>query len=133
MKYLYPKKINIEDLNVIEIRDKFIIKNESLLNIYGIIIHIDDCVIKKEYNKYKIIINNSDLRIYDDLLNDSIENYSKIIRKETDNETDNKTEYIITHGDKIKDYFLRNKTNLYVNIHYVRKSCFLNIPKISIL
>ena len=56
MMYIYPRKINIDNINIIEFKKKFIIKNNSILNIYGILIKLEDLVILKEYNNYKIIL-----------------------------------------------------------------------------
>ena len=39
MKYIYPKNYDIKDINIIETKNKFIIKNKSLLHIYGIIVN----------------------------------------------------------------------------------------------
>jgi len=128
MKYIYPKNYDIKDINIIETKNKFIIKNKSLLHIYGIIVHISNCEIKKEYNKYKIIIKESDLELYDQLLDNNIKNYRKIIMNDID------SKYIIlSYSDKIEDYLKNNKKDLFLNIHYVKKSCFLNIPTVSIL
>ena len=128
MKYIYPKKYDIKDIIVIEKKKKFIIKNESLLHVYGIIVYISDCEIKREYKKYKIIFKGSDLELYDTLLDDNIENYKKIIMNDKDGKY-----IILPYSDKIEEHFKKNKKNLFLNIHYVKKSSFFNIPTLSIL
>tara|TARA_Y100001973_G_C4990098_1_gene228507 strand:+ start:145 stop:519 length:375 start_codon:yes stop_codon:yes gene_type:complete len=124
MKYIYPKKINIEDIVVIQLKDKYIIKNNNKINVYGIIIKLEDCEIIKEYNKYKILLNNDELIKYETFLSNNINNYKKI--------SQNNQIEIIT-SDKIKQYYEEKRKGIYLNIHYVKKTGFLNIPKISIL
>ena len=124
MKYIYPKKINIEDIVVIQLKDKYIIKNNNKINVYGIIIKLEDCEIIKEYNKYKILLNNDELIKYEIFLSNNINNYKKI--------SQNNHIEIIT-SDKIKQYYEEKRKEIYLNIHYVKKTGFLNIPKISIL
>lgn len=124
MKYIYPKKINITDLFVIELKDKFIIKNNSLINLYGIIIKLQDFKVIKEYNNYKIIVQDEELEKYDEYLSKKINNYKKISEN---------NEIKIISDNKLKEIFLDKKKDLYLNIHYVKKTGFLNIPKISIL
>ena len=126
MKYLYTKKISINDIKIIELNDRFIIKNiKNNIELYGIIILIKDYEIVKDYNNYKIIINNdNEVKLYDDLLSDNIRDYKKFI---------NNNEINIISSDKIKKYFKEKVKDLYLNIHYVKKTGFLNIPKISIL
>ena len=124
MKYIYPKKINIEDIVVIQLKDKYIIKNNNKINVYGIIIKLEDCEIIKEYNKYKILLNNDELIKYEIFLSNNINNYKKI--------SQNNQIEIIT-SDKIKQYYEEKRKGIYLNIHYVKKTGFLNIPKISIL
>jgi hypothetical protein len=122
MRYVYPKKINIQDLIVIELKDKYIIKNNSLVNLYGIIIKLDKFKIIKEYSNYKIITENDDLNKYEDFLSENIKNYKKIMKN---------NEIILS--DRNTKRFIDDEKELYLNIHYVKKTGFLNIPKISIL
>lgn len=127
MKYVYPKNSDIDNINIIEMDDKYLIKNSSLLNIYGIILKINNFVLKKEYNnKYKLILTeiNEKLNIYDNFLSSKIENYKNII---IDNEIN------LTTNHRIEKYSEGENKEIYLNIHYVKKSGFLNIPKISIL
>jgi len=122
MRYVYPKKINIQDLIVIELKDKYIIRNNSLVNLYGIIIKLDKFKIIKEYSNYKIITENDDLNKYEDFLSENIKNYKKIMKN---------NEIILS--DRNTKRFIDDEKELYLNIHYVKKTGFLNIPKISIL
>lgn len=122
MRYVYPKKIDIQDLIVIELKDKYIIKNNSLIDLYGIIIRLDKYEIVKEYGNYKIITKNKDLDKYEDFLSENIKNYKKIV----------KNDEIVISDRNIKS-FIDDKKDIYLNIHCVKKTGFLNIPKISIL
>lgn len=126
MKYIYPKRLNIDNVNIIEMKDKYLIKNNSLLNIYGIILKLNNFKLEKEYNKYKLIFTkeNKKLNVCDDFLSNRIDNYKKIV---IDNEINLKMD------DTIKKYYEDKNKEIYLNIHYVKKSGFLNIPKISIL
>ena len=124
MKYIYPKKINISEVIVIELKDKYIIKNNSLINLYGLIIKLNDFDILKEYNNYKISLNANELDIYENFLSQNIKNYKRIVKN---------NEILIPDSDKIKKYYDEKKKELYLNIHYVKKTGFFNIPKISIL
>ena len=123
MKYVYPKEINIDDIIVIELKDKYIIKNNSKMDLYGIIIKLNDCDIIKEYNTYKIILKNDIMTKYDNFLSQNINNYKNI--------SENNEIKIISN--KIEKYYKEKKKELYLNIHCVKKTGFLNIPKISIL
>ena len=124
MKYVYPKKINISDIIVIELKDKYIIKNNSFINLYGIIIKLEECNIVKEYNNYKILLNNNEFEKYEIFLSKNINDYKKISQN---------NEIKIAGSEKIRKYHNDKKKEIYLNIHYVKKSGFLNIPKISIL
>ena len=129
MKYIYPRKINTKDLTIIEIKDRFLIKNKSLVHIFGIIIPIKKCSITKAYNKFNISLENDNLlKICDDYLKENIKHYSPIILEEKGKK------YISVHeSEKIKEYHLEKVTDFHINIHYVKKSGFLNIPSVSIL
>ena len=128
MKYIYPKNMNISDINILELEDKYIIKHISSIYIYGIILEIKNIKIIKEYNKFKLVISDknelSNFIKYDNYLNNNIENYKKII---------NNNIILLPLSNKIEKYYKENKNELVLIIHYVKKSGFLNIPKISIL
>ena len=94
------------------------------MNLYGIILKFEDFEIIKEYNNYKIVTRGKELDVYDGYLFDKINNYKKIKWG---------NEIKIINDKKIKDYFDNKPKELYLNIHYVKKTGFLNIPKISIL
>jgi len=129
MKYIYPRKINIKDLTIIEIKDRFLIKNKSLVHIYGIIIPIKNCSITKAYNKFNISLEKDNLlKICDDYLKENINHYSSIILEEKEKE------YIsVDESEKINEYYLEKVKDFHINIHYVKKSGFLNIPSVSII
>ena len=125
MMYIYPRKINIDNINIIEFKKKFIIKNNSILNIYGILIKLEDLVILKEYNNYKIILKNDTvLKLYENYISNNIKNYKKILKN---------NEINLKSSKKIIEYYKSKKKELYINIHYVKKLGFLNIPIVSIL
>ena len=75
MMYIYPRKINIDNINIIEFKKKFIIKNNFIENIDGILIKLEDLVILKEYNNYKIILKNDTvLKLYENYISNNIKN-----------------------------------------------------------
>ena len=125
MKYLSPKNIDVENIDIIEIKDKYIIKNKDLVNIYGVIIKLNEFLLIKEYNKFKIVLQDKNpLEKYENLLNEKINNYKNIVKN---------NEIYINHSNKLNNYYKNKPNELFINIHYVKKSGFLNIPKISIL
>jgi len=130
MKYIYPKEVNMDNISVIEKKDKFIIRNTNLLNIFGIIINIQDCIISKQYKNFKVVLSHNSLEKYDTYLDNIIPNYEKIIKRDSENQ-----DYLLLgFSDKNDEYFSdKNKKNIYLNIHYVKKTGFLNTPVISIL
>ena len=105
----------------------FLFNTQSYTAENKIILKINNFILKKEYNnKYKLILTeiNEKLNIYDNFLSSKIENYKNII---IDNEIN------LTTNHRIEKYSEGKNKDIYLNIHYVKKSGFLNIPKISIL
>ena len=89
MKYIYPKNKNLDNLNIVEKKNKYVINCNSP-RIYGILILLTNVTIKREYNKYVIILSDSKLiDDYDNFLNSKISNYKKIV-------IDNNTSYLET-------------------------------------
>jgi len=131
MKLIYPKKTDISDIFIKEISIKYLIYNNYNCGtkISGIIIELDNIEIIKEYNKYKIILpQNNPLEEYDDYLNNNIENYKKIMI-----ETDDIKHIIFPHNGLIDGYHQLKKDKINIQIRYVKKMGFFNIPIINIL
>ena len=129
MKYIYPKKTNIENIKINEIKNKFLITNRSDLNIYGILINLNEIKILKEYNYYIIKLSeNNKLEYYDNFLKENINNYKNIVNKR------NKYKFIkIKFNSLLNDYYNSKVENITIFINYVKKTGFLNIPIINIL
>ena len=101
MKYIYPKEVNMDNISVIEKKDKFIIRNTNLLNIFGIIINIQDCIISKQYKNFKVVLSHNSLEKYDTYLDNIIPNYEKIIKRDSENQ-----DYLLLgFSDKNDEYF----------------------------
>jgi len=129
MKYIYPKKTNIENIKINEIKNKFLITNSSDLNIYGILINLNEIKILKEYNYYIIKLSeNNTLEYYDNFLKKNINNYKNIVNKR------NKYKFFkIKFNSLLNDYYNSKVENITIFINYVKKTGFLNIPIINIL
>ena len=81
---------------------------------FGIIIKINVTNIVKKMNNYFIYIDNiNELIKYDNFLSSKIKDYKKIVKENS---------YLITTNN------IQNLNNLYLNIKYVKKTGFLNIP-----
>ena len=129
MNYVIPKYL-LSNLKIVENKKIFKIKyfnreNYSIV-IFGIILKLKDVHIDKHFNDYKINLNSNidQLKIYDNLLQQNIPNYKSMIKGNS---------ISIHHNKTIEQYYNENKTSFYLNIKYVKKTGFLNIPIISIL
>jgi hypothetical protein len=130
MKHIYPKQVKIENLKIKEINNKYLINIYYLnLNIYGIITELNDIVIEKEYNKYKIILSeNNLLEKYDNFLRENIQNYKQIVMNQ------NQKKYLEIPVCKLMNEYYQLKTNhITIYINHVKKTGFFNIPIINIL
>ena len=129
MKYIYPKKTNIENIKINEIKNKFLITNKNNFNIYGILINLNKIKILKEYNYYIIkLSDNNTLEYYDNFLKENIDNYKNIVNKR------NKYRFFkIKFNPLLNDYYNSKVENITIFINYVKKTGFLNIPIINIL
>jgi hypothetical protein len=130
MKHIYPNKIKLENLKIKEIKNKYLINIYYLnLNIYGIIAELNDIVIEKEYNKYKIILSeNNLLEKYDNFLRENIQNYKQIVMNQ------NQCKYLEIPACKLMNEYYQSKTNhITIYINHVKKTGFFNIPIINIL
>lgn len=127
MKHIYPKQIKLEDLRIKEIKHKYLIN--YLIKIYGIVVELNDIVIKKEYNRYKIILSDNNLlEKYDNFLKERILNYKPIVINR------DKIKYLeIPVCELMNEYYKSNVNYIPIYINHVRKTGFLNIPIINIL
>jgi hypothetical protein len=123
LKYIYPKKINFENFKILENYNSYNIKYyDNIVDLYGIIIEINNFEIIKKADFYEIKMKNpQNIDLYDDFLSSKIPNYKKILKNST----------LIIKSNRIKDN--SNKKTLYINIGYVKKTGFFNIPIINIL
>lgn len=115
--YIIPKYI-LNDIDVLEntkiFKIKHSYKNMKFIITFGIIIKINVSNIVKKMNNYFIYIDNIDELIkYDNFLSSKIKDYKKIVKENS---------YFITTNN------IQNLNNLYLNIKYVKKTGFLNIP-----
>ena len=128
MKYIYPAKLNLSDIKINENKTIFKINYiNELITIYGIIIKLDNINIIKKMNQYEIKINNfeNELYKYDQFLFENIPNYKRIIS--------NTNSFYIHKNNKIDDCYDQGKESFYLNIGYVKKMGFFNVPIINIL
>jgi len=131
MKRIYPTKTNLETTIINKINNKYLINyciNDSL-NILGIIVEINNIVIKKEYDKYKILLPEiNSLEKYDIFLKEKIQNYKQIVIN------DNLNKYFEIKVCKLMDeYYKLKKNNITLYINHVKMIGFLNIPIIKVL
>lgn len=115
--YIIPKYI-LNDIDVLEntkiFKIKHSYKNMKFIITFGIIIKINVTNIVKKMNNYFIYIDNiNELIKYDNFLSSKIKDYKKIVKENS---------YLITTNN------IQNLNNLYLNIKYVKKTGFLNIP-----
>tara|TARA_B100001287_G_scaffold271471_1_gene271799 strand:+ start:1752 stop:2129 length:378 start_codon:yes stop_codon:yes gene_type:complete len=115
--YIIPKYI-LKDIYIIEnpkiykIRHSY--KNLQFIATFGIIFKINITNIVKKMNNYLIYISNIDELIkYDNFLESKIKDYKKIVKENN--------YFIVTKN-------IQNRNNIYLNIKYVKKTGFLNIP-----
>uniref|UniRef100_A0A6C0BT80 Uncharacterized protein n=1 Tax=viral metagenome TaxID=1070528 RepID=A0A6C0BT80_9ZZZZ len=122
LKYIYPKKINIKNFKILENYNSYKIKYyDNTVDLYGILIEMNNFKIIKNLDNYEIQFKYPDkIKFYDDLLSSNIPNYKQILKNSS----------IIIKSNKIKDI---NKETIYINIGYVKKTGFFNIPIINIL
>lgn len=115
--YIIPKYI-FNDIDILEntkiFKIKHSYKNMKFITTFGIIIKINVTNIIKKMNNYFIYIDNIDELIkYDNFLSSKIKDYKKIVKENN---------YFITTKN------IQDVNNLYLNIKYVKKTGFLNIP-----
>ena len=82
--------------------------------------------INKNFNDYQIVTSSNfdELKTYDTFLSQNIPNYKSILKNNS---------ILVSNNKKIQQYYDDKKQSLYLNIKYVKKTGFLNIPIISIL
>ena len=119
--YIIPKYI-LHDIEIIEnnkiFKIKFNDKNLKFISIFGIFIKLNIKEIIKKMNMYLVYIYNIDELIkYDDYLYNNIKDYKNIVK---DND------HFVTSTPII------NTDKVYINIKYVKKTGFFNIPIIEL-
>ena len=121
MKYIVPKLLNIDNYKIKETNNiyKIICYNKNI-EIYGIIFELkfEDYITNNNNYEFKLNVNN-DIYKYENFLKQNINNLRNITKN---------NKLIIP----IKNIHEINK-KLYVNIAYVKKVGFFNIPIINIL
>ena len=125
MKYIYPKQYNLSDFRFTETKHCFKINYiDSCVTIFGIIIELKDIRIVKKMNNYEIELKEKDkIFAYDQLLFENVPNYKRFMNKNN----------ISINGKKINQYYKEKKKDVFLNIGYVKKMGFLNVPILSIL
>ena len=129
MKYIIPKYF-LPNLKIIENNKIFKIKHfthgKYPIVIFGILLQLNNIRINKDFNDYQIVANSNfdELRNYDNFLSQNIPNYKSILKNNSIH---------ISNNQKVRQYYDDKKQSLYLNIKYVKKTGFLNIPIISIL
>ena len=129
MKYIIPKYF-LPNLNIVESNKIFKIKHYTQdkyqIVIFGILLNLNNIRINKNFNDYQIVTNSNfdELKTYDNFLSKNIPNYKSILKNNS---------ILVSNNKKIQQYYDDKKQSLYLNIKYVKKTGFLNIPIISIL
>lgn len=119
--YIIPKYI-LDDIEIVEnnklFKIKFTDRNLKFISTFGILIKLNIKRIVKKMNMYLVYIYNIDeLITYDNFLLNNIKDYKNIVK-------DNNHFVISTP--------IINKEKAYINIKYVKKTGFLNIPIIEL-
>ena len=88
--------------------------------------NLNNIRINKNFNDYLIVTSSNfdELKTYDKFLSQNIPNYKSILKNNS---------IIVPNNKTIQQYYDDRKQSLYLNIKYVKKTGFLNIPIISIL
>ena len=137
MKYLIPKIIVTGDLEILESKSIFKIKNtNNPIHLFGIPILLKGVTIIKNYedNRYYIVLNDVDndkIQHFNSFLS-NIENYKDITEIKKINGIKENV-LIIYPNNSIEKYFSQKITEFYINIKYVKKSGFFNYPVLNIL
>ena len=129
MKYIIPKYF-LPNLKIVESNKIFKIKHYTQdryqIVIFGILLNLNNIRINKNFNDYQIVTSSNfdELKTYDKFLSQNIPNYKSILKNNS---------IIVPNNKTIQQYYDDRKQSLYLNIKYVKKTGFLNIPIISIL
>jgi len=125
MKYIVSKCLNIDNYQIRETNDIYkIIYSDSNIELYGIIFELNYTDYNYKMNLYEFNIDHNDIMYkYDMFLQNKIPNLKNII----------KNNKFITSKYKIIQEKLKKNEKIYINIGYVKKSGFFNIPIINIL
>ncbi len=135
MEYLTPKSKELNNVSINDAGSIFKIKNtiyrDYPIITFGILCKLNNVMILKKFNEYDIYFDskeNIDLINAENYLSSKIYNYKHLIKYKV------MQGYLTVPRDTITDGYHENKSKtFYINIKYVKKSAFLNIPIISIL
>ena len=137
MKYLIPKIIDTKNLQILESRTIFKIKNNSApIHLFGIPVLLNESYIIKDdtINRYYIVLTKKDsdtINTFNTFLS-QIQNYKNISEQKIINGTE-KTVIIIYPNSVIEKYYSQQVKSFYINIKYVKKSGFFSYPVLNII
>ena len=125
MKYIVSKVLNINNFLIKETNDIYkIIYSDNNIEMYGMIIELKFEKFIDNKNNFEFIIDDDNCIFkYINYLNSKICNLKPIIYNNI---------FKTFKYDKIKNKLINNET-IYINIGYVRKNYFFNIPHINII
>ena len=136
MLYIFPK--NDKNINIEIIESDKIYKIKNIISMkkyntvtYGIIFKINDISIKKSETEYHIFINENmknKIEYYENILSNKIKDYKSILIPKI-----NDYYFKIKNNKFIDEIYDDNITDCFLNIKYVKKLTFFNIPVINII
>ena len=123
MKYIISKFLNINNYYIKETNSIYkIMYSDKNIQLYGITFELKYEEYIENFNNYEFKINkDNDIYKYINFLNDNIDNLRSIIKED---------KLIIKKHNKNK---ISDRSKIYINIGYVKKNGFFNIPIINIL
>tara|TARA_B100000035_G_C20922478_1_gene519147 strand:+ start:332 stop:745 length:414 start_codon:yes stop_codon:yes gene_type:complete len=136
MLYIFPK--NDKNINIEIIENDKIYKIKNIIHMkkyntvtYGIIFKINNIFIKKLETEYHIFVDEKikkKIEYYENILSNKIKDYQSILFQKKNNYY-----FKIKNNKFIDEIYNNNITNFFLNIKYVKKLTFLNIPVINII
>lgn len=123
MKYIISKFLNINNYYIKETNSIYkIMYSDKNIQLYGITFELKYEEYIENFNNYEFKINkDNDIYKYINFLNNNIDNLRSIIKED---------KLIIKKNNKNK---ISDRSKIYINIGYVKKNGFFNIPIINIL